>query len=206
MALHESAEMYLETIYLLSQQRQGVRSIDVAEHMGYSKPSISRAIGLLKQGGYVTVDADGFLQLTDSGLETAQKVFERHTVVSRFLISLGVEEATAVEDIIGDKYGYVAEQGKGGCVSFLDSSSIASKEMYDFVFRTAEKHNIPVQAKTYVSGGNDAGPIHLSGKGAKTVVISAPTRYIHTASNVIDERDLYSIIQLAKALLADLAQ
>jgi len=98
MALHESAEMYLETIYLLSQQRQGVRSIDVAEHMGYSKPSISRAIGLLKQGGYVTVDADGFLQLTDSGLETAQKVFERHTVVSRFLISLGVEEATAVED------------------------------------------------------------------------------------------------------------
>ena len=98
MALHESAEMYLETIYLLSQQRQGVRSIDVAEHMGYSKPSISRAIGLLKQGGYVTVDADGFLQLTGSGLDAAQKVFERHTIVSRFLISLGVEEATAVED------------------------------------------------------------------------------------------------------------
>jgi len=114
-------------------------------------------------------------------------------------------EATAVEDIIGDKYGYVAQQGKGGCVSFLDSSSIASKEMYDFIFRTAEKHNIPVQAKTYVSGGNDAGPIHLSGKGAKTAVISAPTRYIHTASNVIDERDLYSIIELAKALLAELA-
>ena len=98
MALHESAEMYLETIYLLSQQRQGVRSIDVAEHMGYSKPSISRAISLLKQGGYVTVDADGFLHLTDSGLEVAQKVFERHTIVSRFLMSLGVEEATAVED------------------------------------------------------------------------------------------------------------
>ena len=97
MALHESAEMYLETIYLLSQQ-QAVRSIDVAEHMGYSKPSISRAIGLLKQGGYVTVDPDGFLQLTDAGLETARKVFERHTIVSRFLISLGVEEATAVED------------------------------------------------------------------------------------------------------------
>ena len=98
MALHESAEMYLETIYLLSQQRQGVRSIDVAEHMGYSKPSISRAIGLLKQGGYVTVDADGFLQLTDSGLETAQKVFERHTILSRFLISMGVDPEVAAED------------------------------------------------------------------------------------------------------------
>ena len=98
MALHESAEMYLETIYLLSQQRQGVRSIDVAEHMGYSKPSISRAVGLLKQGGYVVADEDGFLKLTDSGLEAAQKVFERHTTVSRFLISLGVEEETAVED------------------------------------------------------------------------------------------------------------
>ena len=98
MALHESAEMYLETIYLLSQQRQDVRSIDVAEHMGYSKPSISRAIGLLKQGGYVTVDEDGFLLLTESGLEAAKGVFERHTIVSKFLISLGVEENTAVED------------------------------------------------------------------------------------------------------------
>ena len=98
MALHESAEMYLETIYLLSQQRQAVRSIDVAEHMGYSKPSISRAIGLLKQGGYVTVDNDGFLQLTDAGLETARKVFERHTILSRFLISLGVSPETASDD------------------------------------------------------------------------------------------------------------
>jgi len=109
MALHESAEMYLETIYLLSQQRQDVRSIDVAEHMGYSKPSISRAIGLLKQGGYVTVDSDGFLQLTDTGLETAKKVFERHTVLSRFLISLGVapetssEDACKIEHVISDE-------------------------------------------------------------------------------------------------------
>ena len=97
MALHESAEMYLETIYVLSQQ-QAVRSIDVAEHMGYSKPSISRAIGLLKQGGYVTVDDDGFLQLTDSGMNVAKKVFERHTIVSRFLVKLGVEEDIAAED------------------------------------------------------------------------------------------------------------
>ena len=98
MNLHESAEMYLETIYLLIRQQGAVRSIDVAEHMGYSKPSISRAIGLLKQGGYVTVDEDGFLQLTDSGLHVAKKVFERHTIVSRFLVKLGVEEAIAVED------------------------------------------------------------------------------------------------------------
>ena len=98
MALHESAEMYLETIYQLSLQQQSVRSIDVAEHTGYSKPSISRAIGLLKQGGYVIVDEDGFLQLTDSGLEVAKKVFERHTIVSRFLVKLGVDEETAVED------------------------------------------------------------------------------------------------------------
>lgn len=98
MALHESAEMYLETIYLLSQQQQSVRSIDVAEHMGYSKPSISRAMGLLKQGGYVAVDEDGFLRLTETGLAVAQKVFERHTIVSRFLMKLGVDEATAVED------------------------------------------------------------------------------------------------------------
>ena len=114
-------------------------------------------------------------------------------------------EATAVEDIIGDKYGYVANQGQGPCISFLDRSSIVNKEVYDFIFKTAEKHNIPVQSKNYVAGGNDAGPIHLSGKGAKTAVISAPTRYIHTASNVIDERDLYFTLDLAKALIADLA-
>lgn len=98
MSLHESAEMYLETIYLLSQKSNSVRSIDVAEYMGYSKPSISRAIGLLKQGGYLTVDEDGFLSLTQEGRNVAEKIFERHTVLSRFLITLGVDEATAAED------------------------------------------------------------------------------------------------------------
>jgi Mn-dependent DtxR family transcriptional regulator len=98
MHLQESAEMYLETIYLLSQKRSNVRSIDVAEHMGYSKPSVSRAVGLLKQGGYVTVDQDGFLLLTQDGKAVAAKVFERHTVLSRFLVSLGVSEDTASED------------------------------------------------------------------------------------------------------------
>ena len=97
MALLESGEMYLETIYLLS-QTQPVRSIDVAEHMGYSKPSISRAVGLLKQGGYLLADEDGFLVLTESGRKTAEKVFERHMVLTRALAALGVTAETAAED------------------------------------------------------------------------------------------------------------
>lgn len=98
MHLQESAEMYLETIYLLSQQRSSVRSIDVAEHMGYSKPSVSRAVGLLKQGGYLIVDAEGFLSLTDAGNAVAEKIFERHTVLTRFFVSLGVSNEVAAED------------------------------------------------------------------------------------------------------------
>ena len=98
MHLQESAEMYLETIYLLSSQRSTVRSIDVAEHMGYSKPSVSRAVGLLKQGGYLTVDQDGFLTLTDEGRSVAEKIFERHTVLSKLFASLGVSEKAAAED------------------------------------------------------------------------------------------------------------
>lgn len=98
MALHESAEMYLETIYLLSQENANVRSIDIAEHMGYSKPSISRAMSLLKQGGYVITDSDGFINLTETGLQVAHKIFERHTVLSQLLIRLGVGEQTATED------------------------------------------------------------------------------------------------------------
>ena len=98
MALHESAEMYLETIYELSQRNAHVRSIDVAESMGYSKPSVSRAVGLLKQGGYLVVDKDGFLTLTESGIQVAKKIFERHTVLSKMLTALGVSKETATED------------------------------------------------------------------------------------------------------------
>lgn len=98
MALHESAEMYLETIYELSQKQPSVRSIDVAETMGYSKPSISRAVGLLKQGGYLLMDKDGFLTLTESGVQIAQKIYERHTVLSKALMLLGVSQETATED------------------------------------------------------------------------------------------------------------
>ena len=98
MPLQESGEMYLETILLLSKKNPRVRSIDVGEHMGFSKPSVSRAIGLLKSGGYVNMDKDGYLTLTDAGEEVAQKIYERHELLSGFLIALGVSEKTASAD------------------------------------------------------------------------------------------------------------
>ena len=96
--MHESGEMYLETIYLLSQKQQSVRSLDVAEHMGFSKPSVSRAVSLLKQGGYITVEEDGMLVLTEEGKQLAAKIYERHTILSDFLVSLGVDAETASVD------------------------------------------------------------------------------------------------------------
>ena len=98
MGIHESGEMYLETIYVLQKQRGSVRSVDISEHMGYSKPSVSRAVGLLKNGGYIQVDKDGAITLTETGKATAQKIYERHTVLSSMLIALGVSEKTALED------------------------------------------------------------------------------------------------------------
>ena len=98
MHLQESGEMYLETIYVLSRVMPAVRSIDVAEHMGYSKPSVSRAMGLLKQGGYVLADKDGHLTLTESGRAIAEKIFERHMVLTTLLTSMGVSQETAAED------------------------------------------------------------------------------------------------------------
>ena len=98
MALHESAEMYLEAIYTLSQSSNAVRSIDVAEFMGYSKPSVSRAVKLLKEDGYIQVDNDGYITLTDAGTDVAMKIYERHTILSRMLIALGVSQEVAAED------------------------------------------------------------------------------------------------------------
>ena len=98
MHIHESGEMYLETIHVLSQKNGSVRSVDVSEHMGYSKPSVSRAVGLLKSGGYILVDKDGYITLTDEGLSVAKKIYERHTVLSNMLMALGVSAATASED------------------------------------------------------------------------------------------------------------
>lgn len=98
MQLQESGEMYLETIYILSQKNHFVRAIDVSEYMGYSKPSVSRAVGLLKSGGYLIVDADGSLTLTEAGRARATKIYERHTVLTDLLMRLGVDEKTATED------------------------------------------------------------------------------------------------------------
>lgn len=98
MHLAASGEMYLETIYVLSKTLGEVHSIDISEHMGYSKPSVSRAVGLLKKGGYVKMAENGALTLTPTGLEVASKIFERHTVLSSFLTHLGVDAETAAED------------------------------------------------------------------------------------------------------------
>ena len=98
MHLQESAEMYLETIYVLSQKSSSVHSVDVAQEMGYSKPSVSRAVGLLKQGGYLEMGEDGALTLTKAGVEIAKSIFESHTVLSNFLQSIGVSKETAAKD------------------------------------------------------------------------------------------------------------
>ena len=98
MHLQESGEMYLETILILSEQNNYVRSIDVGEYMGYTKPSVSRAIGLLKNGGYVTVDPEGHLFLTEAGMEVAGKIYARHKALTKFLVKIGVDEQTAAED------------------------------------------------------------------------------------------------------------
>ncbi len=96
--MHESGEMYLETIYILYQKNKDVRSIDVAEYMGFSKPSVSRGVSILKRDGYLTVDEKGFLELTDAGMDLAMKIYERHTILTEMLIRLGVNEQTAAED------------------------------------------------------------------------------------------------------------
>ena len=109
MSLYESGQMYLETIYVLSKEKRFVRSIDVGEYMGYSKPSVSRAVSTLKKEGYITVEDDGSLKLTNKGLEVAETMYERHTILTQILMELGVDEDTAAEDacrmehVISDK-------------------------------------------------------------------------------------------------------
>ena len=98
MTLQESGEMYLETIYVLSLDSNAVRGIDIADHLGYSKPSISRAMGLLKDEGLVKKDEDGYFKLTKAGTILAKRIYERHTVLTKLFIGLGVDEETASED------------------------------------------------------------------------------------------------------------
>ena len=98
MSLQESGEMYLESIYMLTKSIGSVRSIDFVEYMNYSKPSVSRAVKLLKNGEFILIDEHGYITLTQLGREVAEKIVERHTLISSFLVSLGVNETTASED------------------------------------------------------------------------------------------------------------
>lgn len=109
MELHESGEMYLETILILKNKFGYVRSIDIANQMGVSKPSVSRAVGLLKDNGYISFDPNGMILLTDSGKTVADKIYERHTVLTKYFTSIGVSEEVAsrdackIEHIISDE-------------------------------------------------------------------------------------------------------
>ncbi len=109
MALYESGQMYLEAIHVLLQNKDKIRAIDVGAYLGYTKPSVSRAIGLLKRGEYISVDSDGYITLNQKGKEVAEQLYERHTILTGLLMSLGVDEETATEDacriehVISDK-------------------------------------------------------------------------------------------------------
>lgn len=98
MPIHESGENYLEAIYMLSEKQGSVRSIDVVNHLGFSKPTISVAVHTLERNGFLTISPEGYLMLTESGLEIAERIYERHKVLSSILIKLGVPEKIALED------------------------------------------------------------------------------------------------------------
>jgi Mn-dependent DtxR family transcriptional regulator len=98
MALHESGQMYLEAIHVLLQKSEKIRAIDVGAYLGYSKPSVSRAIGILKKGGYIFVDEDGYITMSAEGKQVSEQLYERHTIISSLLMALGVDEETATED------------------------------------------------------------------------------------------------------------
>ena len=98
MSIQESGEMYLESILVLSKKNPNVRAIDISEYMGFSKPSVSRALSVLKNGGFVTVSEQGYLTLTEDGKNIAEKIYERHTVLTNYLILIGVDKDTASQD------------------------------------------------------------------------------------------------------------
>ena len=96
--IHASGEDYLEAVLILQKKQGMVRSIDLARHMGFSKASISHAVGVLRDGGFLTMDEDGFLHLTDIGREVAEKIYERHCFFTKHFISIGVDPETAEAD------------------------------------------------------------------------------------------------------------
>lgn len=119
MHIQESGEMYLETIHVLYKKTGAVRAIDVSEHMGYSKPSVSRAMGILRQAGYIEVDQGGYITLTESGLEVANRMYERHTLLTKLLTSLGVDEETAVDDACKIEH-HISEKSFEAIKKFVD--------------------------------------------------------------------------------------
>ncbi len=123
MQIHQSAEDYLEAILVLYRQKGAVRSIDIAVYKSYSKPSISRAVSLLRENGYILVDRDGYITLTPSGQEIAEKIYERHEVIRAWLIHLGVPEEIAAED---------------ACKMEHDLSTVTFEKMKEFILRTQE--------------------------------------------------------------------
>lgn len=127
MSLQESGEMYLETIYVLQKKTNAVRSLDVAEYMGFSKPSVSRAVGILKSGGFINVDKSGFLTLTESGKEIACKIYERHTLISKFLVSLGVSESVAAEDACKMEH-YISDESFNAIKKHIEQMNIKKEE------------------------------------------------------------------------------
>ena len=98
MSLHESGQMYLEAIYVLLERTEKIRAIDVGAYLGYTKPSVSRAVGILKKGGFILVDSDGYITMSESGRRVAEQLYERHTVLTKMLVALGVDERIAADD------------------------------------------------------------------------------------------------------------
>ena len=121
MHIQESGEMYLETIHILLKKNGNVRAIDVGEHMGYSKPSVSRAMGILKNAGYIEVDRHGYITLTDAGLDLAQKMYERHTLLTELLVRLGVDREIAADDACKIEH-HISEESFAAIKNFVDGS------------------------------------------------------------------------------------
>ena len=119
MNLQESGQMYLETILILTGEKSNVRSIDVCEYMGFSKPSVSRAVGLLKKGGYIDVDKDGYITLTDEGRAEAQKIYDRHKILTTFLESIGVDHDVASADACKIEH-HISDESFEAICSFLN--------------------------------------------------------------------------------------
>ena len=122
MALQESGEMYLETILILSQRKGAVRSVDISEYMGYSKPSVSRAVGLLKSGNYIVMEEDGHISLTPAGRQIAEKIMARHTLLTDLLVSLGVDRGIAAEDACKMEH-VISDETFAAIQNYMDSHS-----------------------------------------------------------------------------------